>query len=83
MGRGESTGGQPDVMHIYGDYHRTRGQRKLVTSTLVLFFVVDTGVPEFYFSTPHLELFDIDPPARGGGGDLTPSPPPSTILTSK
>ena len=41
-------------------------------------YYVDQGRP-FFFSTAHVELFNFDPPDRGGGY-LTPSPPLNTIL---
>ena len=34
------------------------------------------GCPIFLFSTPHVDLFNFDPPERGGRY-VTPSPPPN------
>ena len=31
-------------------------------------------MPEFFFSTPHVTLFNFDPPDRGGVSDTVPSP---------
>ena len=32
-----------------------------------VYFAVEPAVPDFFFSTPHVKLFNFDPPDRGGG----------------
>ena len=38
------------------------------------------GAAVFFFSTQHVELFNFDPPDRGGEGYLIPPPLPDAIL---
>ena len=40
-------------------------------------------VPDFFISTPHVELFNFDPPDRGGVSDTVPCPKRHTKLYIK
>ena len=52
------------------------------TALLITFYwsniLLLPGVPK-YFSTPHIDLFNFDPPDRRGWGYLTP-PSPSNVI---